>query len=269
MSVETDVQTRYPEMLYTDVLAKVHEALEERLRALSGAGPSESTIPSNPSAEATSSAGASTSSPPEHDDAHRAFGDSIQNWAVFPDTCDALRRLAKHYKLVVLSNVDRASFRHTHALLAEGPTRATVTSEAGVYTYPDPNPNKFWHPQEAPGSRSPFSLIVTAQDVGCYKPALGGFRAILEYIASQPELFDHIGKTADEVLEKTLSVAQSLPHDHEPAHALGMRSVWIDRQAAVTCNVTPGGPEAKDKWTWRFETLGEMADALEEELAKV
>lgn len=90
---------------------------------------------------------------------------------------------------------------------------------------------------------------------------------MLEYIASQPEVFENVGNTADSVVEKTLSVAQSLPHDHEPAHALGMRSVWIDRQGALTCNVTPGGPEAKDKWTWRFETLGQMADAVEKELA--
>lgn len=90
---------------------------------------------------------------------------------------------------------------------------------------------------------------------------------MFDYIIEQPELFGDIGLSqGEEVKDKVMSVAQSLQHDHEPASQLGMRSVWIDRQEAVTCNVSPGGPEAKPKWTWRFETLGEMADAVEREL---
>jgi len=90
---------------------------------------------------------------------------------------------------------------------------------------------------------------------------------VFEYITEQPELFGNIGLAqGEEVKDKVMSVAQSLPHDHEAASQLGMRSVWIDRQEAVTCNVTPGGPGATPKWTWRFETLGEMADAVKKEL---
>lgn len=90
---------------------------------------------------------------------------------------------------------------------------------------------------------------------------------MFEYITEQPELFGKIGLAqGEEVKDKVMSVAQSLQHDHEPARQLGMRSVWIDRQEAVTCNVSPGGPGAKAKWTCRFETLGEMADAVEREL---
>jgi len=278
--VETDLQAQYPEMLYSNLLAKVHEVLEERLKALSDTNPAlggatGSTLAGDPSEPALSSStagetskdGASTSGEEETPDTHKLFGSSIPNWPIFPDTCDALRRLSKYFKLVVLSNVDRDSFRHTHALLSEGPTRDTLTSALDVYTCPDPNPNRFWHPQATPGSQSPFALILTAQDTGCYKPALGGFLTALDYIKSQQDLFGDVANR-EEVREKVLSVAQSLPHDHEPASEIGMRSVWIDRQSAVTCNETPGGPGAKAKWTWRFETLGEMADAVEKEVTE-
>lgn len=257
-------------MLYSDLLAKVHEVLEERLKALSGEPTGETTLAGGPiltssPSEASTSAVESTTT--TRWDAHKAFGASIQNWPIFPDTCAALRRLAKHFKLVVLSNVDRESFRHTHALLSEGPSWDTVTANRDIYAYPFHNSHKYWHPQATEGSKSPFTLVLTAQDTGCYKPALGGFRSVFEYIAEQPELFGDIGLAqGEEVKDKVISVAQSLQHDHEPASQLGMRSVWIDRQQAVTCNVNPGGPGAKPKWTWRFETLGEMADAVEKEL---
>ena len=274
MAVESDLQVQYPQMLYNELLAKVHEALEERLKVLSGdqSGTTGTTLAGNFAAEtsdagAGSSAGAGTSTFATSNtmDKHTAFSSSIPKWPIFPDSVAALKRLAKHFKLVVLSNVDRESFRHTHALLAEGPTWETVKSDMSTYTYPESNPNKYWHPQETPGSKSPFTLILTAQDTGCYKPAHGGFLAIFEYVKAHPELFGDLGLGEDEqVKDKGLSVAQSLPHDHVPAHQLGMQSVWIDRQSAVSCNVDPDGQK---RYGWRFETLAELADAVEEEIS--
>jgi len=275
MSVERDIQGQYPDMLYSDILAKVHEVLEERLKTISGGatGTTGTTLTEVNQSEAsiTSSTGAGPSeidSSSDIADEHKAFGASIRNWPIFPDTCDALRRLSKHFKLVVLSNVDRESFRYTHALLSEGPTWDTVSSDINVYTYPDPNPNKFWHPQVTQGSKSPFTLIVTAQDAGCYKPELGGFLAVFDYANSHHALFGDLELRNGEVVkDKALPVAQSIPHDHVPAKRLGIRSVWIDRQSAVTSNVDPDGHDVKSLWTWRFETLAEMADAVERELA--
>lgn len=40
----------------------------------------------------------------------RALVDSIGRWPAFPDTPDALRSLKRHYKLAVLSNIDRDLF---------------------------------------------------------------------------------------------------------------------------------------------------------------
>lgn len=45
----------------------------------------------------------------EHEKA--AFGASVGDWPAFPDTVEALKMLAKRYKLIVLSNVDEESIR--------------------------------------------------------------------------------------------------------------------------------------------------------------
>ena len=65
----------------------------------------------------------------------QAFGQSISNWRVFPDTVEALASLKTHYKLVVLSNVDNKSFQ--------------------TFTRPLLEPN---------GEGTIFDLVLTAQD---------------------------------------------------------------------------------------------------------
>jgi 2-haloacid dehalogenase len=61
-----------------------------------------------------------------------------------------------------------------------------------------------------------FDWIVTAQQARGYKPAIGNFDA----------LFARVGLPRDRILH----VAQSLYHDHVPAKALGLSSVWINRR---------------------------------------
>lgn len=263
-------------MLYADLLAKVHEVLEQRLKALSSQETSTSTVSggagsegaatfsedaAGTSAEGASSSAASTSTSDaaEGGDANNTFGNSIKNWPIFPDTSAALHSLARHFKLVVLSNVDRESFQYTHGVLSEGRT----PEDPSLYLYPATKAEKYWHPQSTPAKgKSPWTLILTAQDVGCYKPALGGFQEALEYIKTNPELLGGQLDEGEDVKDKVLVVAQSLPHDHVPASQLGVKSVWIDRQSAVTCNELPGGQKP---YAWRFKTLGEMADAVEKE----
>jgi 2-haloacid dehalogenase len=38
------------------------------------------------------------------------YGQSVKDWPAFPDSAAALQYLKKHYKLVILSNVDNQSF---------------------------------------------------------------------------------------------------------------------------------------------------------------
>lgn len=69
--------------------------------------------------------------------AARAFGASVAAWPAFPDTPDALRYLKQHYKLVILSNVDRESFRHSAARLGVELDAVYTAEEIGSYK-PDP-----------------------------------------------------------------------------------------------------------------------------------
>ena len=61
-----------------------------------------------------------------------------------------------------------------------------------------------------------FDHVVTAQQVGAYKPDERNFEAA----------FERIGLPR----ERILHVAQSLYHDHVPAKRLGMTTAWIDRR---------------------------------------
>jgi 2-haloalkanoic acid dehalogenase type II len=183
--LESTQQKKTPDMLYSDLLATVHPILAARL----GLDP--------PSTEES-----------------QQFGNSVGTWPAFPDTVDALRRLSKHYKLVVLSNVDRASFAKSNAGSLQG---------------------------------VPFDMVLTAQDIGSYKPDLRNFEYMLEAVERE------FGVRPEEVLQ----TAQSQFHDHQPARRVGIRSVWIERPGATMGNL--GDPI----FDWRFGTLGEMADALE------
>ncbi|GAB1218437.1 hypothetical protein ATERTT37_007691 [Aspergillus terreus] len=146
----------------------------------------------------------------------RQFGESVGTWPAFPDTVDALHRLSKHFKLVVLSNVDRESFAKTNAGSLRG---------------------------------FPFDLIITAQDIGSYKPDLRNF----EYMLHKAK------ETFGIESGRVLSTAQSQFHDHHPAHKVGLKSVWIERPGALMGNL----PETI--YDWRFDTLGEMVDAVDRE----
>src|SRR5215469_283659 len=74
-----------------------------------------------------------------------AFGHSIQNWPAFADSPAALQYLKRHYKLVILSNVDRQSFKASNARL-----------------------------------QVEFDYIFTAQDIGSYKPDPRNFDYLIQ-----------------------------------------------------------------------------------------
>jgi 2-haloacid dehalogenase len=144
-----------------------------------------------------------------------AFGASVKDWPAFPDTAEALKRLSTKFKLIILSNIDRASF-------------AASSPRLGVE----------------------FDAIVTAEDVGSYKPRPGHFNRLFEEL-------DRLGVARDQLVH----VAESLFHDHEPAAALGLPSVWIHRRhekGGTGATATPSGEVSP---TWRFTSMAEFADA--------
>ncbi|HJT63869.1 MAG TPA: haloacid dehalogenase type II [Candidatus Limnocylindria bacterium] len=62
----------------------------------------------------------------------------------------------------------------------------------------------------------PFEWVVTAEQAQDYKPSHAPFLIALKAIDVPPE--------------RVLHVAQSLYHDHVPAHALGLATVWVNRR---------------------------------------
>lgn len=147
----------------------------------------------------------------------KAVGASVGKWPAFPDTVDALKRLSKHYKLVVLSNVDNASFRAGNAHGLEG---------------------------------FKFDAVYTAEDIRSYKPSHKNF----EYMLS------HVNEEFGTEKAQVLQTAQSQYHDHHPCKEMGIRSCWIYRPGAVM------GNREDPVWNWKFDSLGDMADAVEKEV---
>ena len=76
-----------------------------------------------------------------------AYGQSVKDWPAFPDSAEALQYLKQHYKLVILSNVDNASFAASNEKL-----------------------------------QVEFDAIYTAEDVGSYKPSDRNFEYMLEHL---------------------------------------------------------------------------------------
>ncbi|KAG1823547.1 HAD-like domain-containing protein [Suillus subaureus] len=198
------------------------------------------------SGQANTTLGSASSTLPTSD-AER-FGASIPTWQPFDDTVQALHRLKKHFALVVLSNVDNRSFGGTHELLK------SKTHEASKSRYPTDTPD------------SPFSLILTAQQLNAYKPDLRVLETALQQVSSAPRpLIPHPSPPWGVGAREVLVVANSLLHDIEPANLHSLNSVWISRHEK---NIIGSKSELKERgtWTWRFETLGDLADAVDQEV---
>lgn len=150
-----------------------------------------------------------------------AYGNSIGDWPAFPDTVEALRYLGQHYRLVILSNVDNDSFARTNQRLG-------VT----------------------------FDAVMTAEDIGSYKPSLANFEYMIARLGG-------MGIDIDEVLH----TAESLFHDHAPANQLGLKSCWIHRRHAAGGFGATMQPDAMPHTDFRFTSMAEFAEAHRRELA--
>jgi len=116
------------------------------------------------------------------DEAQRSsVADSLGTWPPFPDTVRALRFLKSRFRVGILSNVDDDLF-------------AATANQLEV----------------------DFDWVVTAEQVGDYKPSMRAFEAVLERIPLPKGSILH--------------VAQSLYHDIGPAREIGLATVWIDRR---------------------------------------
>ena len=154
---------------------------------------------------------------PVTDEWAQRLGNSVPDWPAFPDSPDALARLATHYRLIIVSNVHRDGFAASNQRL-----------------------------------HGDFAAIITAEDVGAYKPAENHFRALDSTLRELG-----VDRTA------LLHVAQSLFHDHVPAKRHGLPSVWINRR-----HDRPGWgatPAPSEEWTYdlEFASMADFADAVD------
>ncbi len=142
------------------------------------------------------------------------FGGSVVDWPAFPDSSAALARLATRFKLGVLTTCDDDLF-------------AASNERLGVA----------------------FDWVVTAEQVGSYKPSEANFQALFDRLAADGVARDRI-----------LHVAQSLYHDHAPAKRLGMTTVWIDRRhdrpGAGATPVADAAPDAT------YPSMASFAEAI-------
>ena len=129
-AIESDLQTKNPTALYSDILARAYDELSRRRAStrrgrLDAAATNRAIISgsSDPESEAEMHSRAEpspeiSSDQTQHSPAAAIFANSLAEWPIFPDTPAALARLsALGLKLAVLSNVDRVSFAHTRAVL--------------------------------------------------------------------------------------------------------------------------------------------------------
>jgi 2-haloacid dehalogenase len=140
-----------------------------------------------------------------------AFGGSVGDWPAFADSAAALALLKTRFRLGVITNCDDDLFALSNARLG-------VT----------------------------FDWVITAQQVGSYKP--------------DPRNFETAFARMDVPRERILHVAQSLFHDHVPAKALGLTTAWVDRRGdRAGFGATPPASALPDLTVPDMATLASLA----------
>ncbi len=139
------------------------------------------------------------------------FAGSVGQWPAFADSPTALARLKARFRLGVITNCDDDLF-------------ALSSARLGVT----------------------FDWVVTAQQVGSYKPDERNFLAAFARLRLPRA--------------RILHVAQSLFHDHVPAKRLGLSTVWVDRRHdRPGFGATPPADAAPDLVVPDMATLADLA----------
>jgi 2-haloacid dehalogenase len=89
--------------------------------------------------------------------AGKRFADGVRSWGPHPDVVEPLKKMAKHYKLVILSNADNSFLEET-----------------------------------VPRLEAPFHAVFTAEQAGYYKPRYAAFEYMLDQLDATPEDFVHV-----------------------------------------------------------------------------
>ena len=142
-----------------------------------------------------------------------SLAESIRDWQPYPDTVAALRKLKSRYQLAIISNIDDDLFAYSAKKL-----------------------------------EVPFDLVVTAQQVGSYKPSLRNFEVALGRIGVPKE--------------NILHVAESVFHDVVPASRVGLKTVWVDRKQQTGMKASKAAAGKPDLTVPDLKTLAELAVSI-------
>ncbi len=117
-----------------------------------------------------------------------SLAESIAGWCPFPDTVEALQRLATRYQLVILSNIDDDLF-------------ALTAPQLGVR----------------------FADVITAQQARSYKPSLNNFDLALQRTGASPDDLLHVAQSLyhDVVPARQLGIATVWINRHTGRNSLG------------------------------------------------
>jgi len=149
-----------------------------------------------------------------------AYGLSVRQWPAFDDSANALQYLKQHFKLIVLTNTDNVSFSGSNARL-------------GVH----------------------FDGVITAEDVGSYKPDDRNFDYMIETLKRQ-------GIEKHDILH----TAESMFHDHAPANKHGLANCWIYRRFDKEGFGATMDPGDMPKIDFQFNSMMDMVKAHQAEL---
>jgi 2-haloacid dehalogenase len=122
------------------------------------------------------------------DEQSAAFAESVAEWPAFDDSVAALGRLARNYRLGVITNCDDDLFSASNRRLGQ-----------------------------------PFSWVVTAEQVRAYKPSRRNFEAALERIGRPPETVLHVAQSLyhDHVPAKQLGLTTAWIDRRHGRHGSG------------------------------------------------
>lgn len=148
-----------------------------------------------------------------------AFAASVKDWEPYPDVVEALAYLKQHFLLGAMSNIDDASLKLSIAKM-----------------------------------QVEFDIVVTAERVGAYKPAMPHFI----------HAANDLGKAGVSVNEQ-LHVAQSLRADIRPANDLLLAHVWINRDGRLLGRKGYGAELAVPQN--EFASVGDLAEAHKMQMA--
>jgi 2-haloalkanoic acid dehalogenase type II len=158
------------------------------------------------------------------------FGNAPGTWAPFDDTVAGLARLARRYKLIILSNIDNQNIE------------ATVQRQlAGVR----------------------FDAVYTAQDIGSYKPSHQNF----EYLFARANKELGVDRKRGDLLHVARSLkADHVPAKELGLRSVWI-SRGGDRLGGGGIEGELEEYKGRVAFEWRFDSIGEFAEEVERQFA--